>query len=282
MLPPTFTSFDGTSIRCWAAAPTSVRPAAKILLVHGRGTHSDSLPYRNLREYLTGRGFAAYGFDLRGHGRSGGRRSFVNQWRDFREDLRLFVKAVEVDGASVPLFLLGMSLGGLIAVNYAVYHPEGIQGLIAAAPALDASGVPAWLRKLNVVLSKVFPTLALKPGLDEAWLTRDQQALQEFVRDPLRQEKMTLRLGSETIAAISGTLERLPLLKLPLLVLHGSADAIVPPVAGERLYQLSGSADKEYLVYEGAYHVLFMETNREQVFEDISRWVMKRLGPTCG
>jgi hypothetical protein len=91
---------------------------------------------------------------------------------------------------------------------------------------------------------------------------------------------MTLRLATEATAAMAETLERLPLLKVPLLVMHGSADVIVPPMAGQRLDQLAGSADKEHYVYEGAYHILSMEINREQVFEDISTWVTKRLGPT--
>lgn len=277
MLSHTFKSFDGTTIRCWTAMPSSARPAAKILLVHGLGTHSACLHFRYLRDYLTGMGFAVYGFDLRGYGQSGGRRAFVNEWRDFREDLRLFVEMVERDGESVPLFLLGVSLGGLIAVNYAVHHPAGIRGVITIAAALDASGVPAWLRKLSAVLAKIAPGLRLMPGLDETRLTRDQDAQREFNSDPLRQRKITVRLASETTAAMAETLEKLPSLKVPLLVMHGSADVIVPPVAGQLLYRLAGSTDKEHNVYEGAYHVLSMEINRERVFEDIGRWVIKRM-----
>ncbi len=244
MFPPAFGSFDGTRIRCWAAMPSSVRPTAKILLVHGLGTHSESLHFCYLRDYLTGVGFAVYGFDLRGYGQSSGRRAFVSSWRDYREDLRVFVEMVGRDGGNAPLFLLGVSLGGLIAVNYAVHHPEEIRGLITAAAALDASGVPAWLRQLSAVLAKIAPTLRLKPGLDVMRLTRDGDAQRAFISDPLRQERLTLRLASEMKTAMAQTLERLPLLKLPLLVLHGLADVIVPPVAGQRLHQLAGSADK--------------------------------------
>ena len=278
MLPSTFASFDGTPIRCWVAMPSSAQPTAKILLVHGLGTHSESLHFRYLRDALTRKGFAVYGFDLRGYGQSGGRRAFVNHWRDFREDLRLFVELVGRDGDSAPLFLLGVSLGGLIAVNYAIHHPEGIHGLITAAAALDASGVPTWLRTLSGVLSKIAPKLQLKPELDVTRLTRDGDAQRAFLGDPLRQETLTLRLASETRAAMAQTLEWLPVLDLPLLVLHGSADVIVPPVAGKRLHRLAGSADKERYVYDGAYHILSMEINREEVFEDISAWITKRLG----
>jgi alpha-beta hydrolase superfamily lysophospholipase len=277
MLPPTFDSFDGTTIRCWAATTSSPRRSAKILLVHGLGTHSECLHFRYLRDYLTGMGFAVYGFDLRGYGQSGGRRAYINDWRDFREDFRLFVGMIERDGESAPLFLLGVSLGGLIAANYATHHPTGIQGVITIAAALDASGVPRWLRKLSAVLAKIAPGLRLTPGLDETRLTRDQDAQREFYSDPLRQRKMTLRLATETTAAIAQTLEMLFLLKLPLLVMHGSADVIVPPVAGQSLHQLAGSADKEHRVYEGAYHILSMEINRGQVFADISAWIRKRL-----
>src|SRR5688572_28185275 len=220
MFPTTFTSFDGTPIRCWAAAPSSLPAAAKVLLVHGLGAHSESLNLRYLRDHLLAEGFAVYGFDLRGYGRSGGRRAYVDRWEDFREDLRRFVDIVARDGRA-PLFVLGVSLGGLIAVNYTLHHSAGIRGLIADAPALDASGVPAWLRRLAAVLSKVAPRLRLEPRLDLARLTRDEEAQRSFNSDPLRQTKMTLRLATEITAAMAETLERLPQLALPLLVLHG-------------------------------------------------------------
>jgi alpha-beta hydrolase superfamily lysophospholipase len=276
MLASAFTSTDGTKLRCWDAAPPVGAPAAKIILVHGLGTHSQSLHFGYLRDHLTSQGFAVYGFDLRGYGRSEGRRAYVNHWVDFREDLRLFVEVVRQDGASAPLFLLGVSLGGLIVVNYAIHHPENIHGLIAMAPALDSSGVPASRRILLRGLSKIAPQLALKPGLDSTLLTRDRKALEIFFSDPLWQTKVTLRLASETIAAMTETIRMLPALKLPLLVLHGSADAIIPPVAGRRLHQLAGSADKELRIYDGAYHILSMETNRAEIFNDISAWIAKR------
>jgi alpha-beta hydrolase superfamily lysophospholipase len=276
MLPHRFQSFDGTSIHWWSALPSSVKPSAKVLLVHGLGTHSDSLHFRNLRKYLNDRGLAVYGFDLRGYGKSGGRRAFVNHWRDFREDMRLFVEVVRRDEADLPLFVLGVSMGGLIAVNYALHYPEGLRGLIALAPALDTSGVPSWRRWLLRGLSKLTPKKALRTGLDVTRLTRDLKAGREFLSDPLWQPKVTVRLASEIAAGIDETLPRLPVLKMPLLVLHGSADVVVPPVAGECLYRLAGSADKKHHVYEGAYHVLTMEINREQVFDDISLWIAER------
>lgn len=114
MLAPAFISSDGTKLDCWAAAPPSGAPVAKIILMHGLGTHSRSLHFGYLRDHLTSRGCAVYGFDLRGYGRSEGRRAYINRWRDFREDVRLFVDLVQRDGASAPLFLLGVSLGGLV------------------------------------------------------------------------------------------------------------------------------------------------------------------------
>ena len=279
MLPPTFHSFDGTPIYCWAAPPVSGLPSAKFVIVHGFGTHSESLHFCFLRDHLTGRGFAVYGFDLRGFGRSGGRRAYVHRWQDFRDDLHRFVKTVEQDSSPAPLFILGVSLGGLIAVNFALHHPEGIRGVIAMSPAFDVSGVPAWRRMLLRALSKTLPTLALKTGLDVNRLARDQEAQRAFLNDPLRQKKMTLRLASETIAAMAETAELLPNLNLPLLVLHGSADVIIPPVAGKRLHELAGSADKELRLFDGAFHILNMEPNREEVFDYISSWITMRRGP---
>jgi alpha-beta hydrolase superfamily lysophospholipase len=158
--------------------------------------------------------------------------------------------------------------------------PDGIQGVIAMSPALDASGVPAWRRILLRGLANILPKLALKPGLDVTRLTRDQEAQRAFLSDPLLQTKMTLRLASETIAAMAETAELLPHLKPALLVLHGSADVIIPPVAGKRLHDLAGCADKEFRLFEGAFHILSMETNREEVFDCINSWIAWRLTPT--
>jgi len=282
MLVRHFTAFDGTPIHCWAALPASVPPSAKIVLVHGFGTHGDSLHFHYLRDHLTGSNFAVYSFDLRGFGRSGGRRAYIAHWRHFRDDLRLFVNAAENDGETAPVFVLGVSLGGLIAVNYALHNPDGIRGVIAMSPALDASSVPAWRRLLLRALSNIFPTLALKTGLDVARLTRDQKAQAAFRSDPLLQTRMTLRLASETIAAMVETTAMLPHLKPALLVLHGSADVIIPPVAGKRLHELAGCSDKEFHAFEGAYHILNMETNRGEVFDCITAWISLRLGPPIG
>jgi alpha-beta hydrolase superfamily lysophospholipase len=274
-----FDSSDGTAIHCWAALPASSPPRAKIILVHGFGTHSDSLHFRYLRDHLTGGGFAVYGFDLRGFGRSGGRRAYIHRWQKFRDDLQLFINAVEKDGTPAPLFVLGVSLGGLIVVNYALQNPDGIQGVIAMSPALDASGVPAWRRALLRALSNIFPALALNTGLDVTRLTRDAEVQREFLSDPLRQTKMTLRLASQTIAAMAETTAMLPQLKPALLVLHGSADVIIPPVGGKRLYELAGCFDKDFQLFEGAFHILNMETNRQEVFDRIGSWITARCGP---
>jgi alpha-beta hydrolase superfamily lysophospholipase len=147
------------------------------------------------------------------------------------------------------------------------------------SPALDASGVPAWRRILLRGLANILPKLALKTGLDVTRLTRDKEAQRAFLSDPLLQRKITLRLASETIAGMAESTKMLPHLKPALLVLHGSADVIIPPVAGKRLHELAGCFDKEFRLFEGAFHILNMETNRAQVFDCISSWIAQRLGP---
>jgi acylglycerol lipase len=272
-----FRSFDNTLIHCWSVVPDSGPPNAKIILVHGFGTHSEALHFLYLRDYLIGKRFAVYGLDLRGFGRSGGRRAYVRRWQDFRRDLALFVQAVEQDGPASPLFVLGVSLGGLIVVNYALHHPEGIQGVIAMSPAFDVSRVPAWRRMLLRMLAHISPRLALKTGLDVSRLARDEEAQREFLSDPFWQTRMTLRLASQSMAAMVETAELLPYLGLPLLVLHGSADVIIPPEGGRRLCELAGSTDKEFRLIDGGFHILNLEPKREEVFDYIGGWIASRL-----
>ena len=270
----TFAGADGVSLfrQVWRPAGPS---RAVLLNIHGLGDHSGLYP--TLVERCTSRGITVHAMDLRGNGRSGGQRAYVERWEHYREDLARFVALVRDEEAGLPLFLLGNSLGGLIALDYALHHPEGLRGVIAASPPLGRLSVPAPLLALGRVLSRVWPRFSIRTGMDLSGLARDPAVVQTVLADPLFHRVGTARLSTEVVAAIARVHAAAPSFPLPLLVLHGSADRMVPPEGSRAFVAHVGHPDRELREYAGAYHVLFADLDHERVLTDVEQWIEARL-----
>jgi alpha-beta hydrolase superfamily lysophospholipase len=215
--------------------------------------------------------------DLRGNGRSGGQRAYIERWEEFREDLHRFVRLVREEEAGRPLFLLGNSLGGLIVLEYALLHPDGLRGVIAASPPLGRLAVPAPLLALGRVLSRVWPRFSIRTGMDLSGLARDPEVVQTVLADPLFHRVGTARLSTEVVAAIARVQAAAPAFPLPLLVLHGSDDRMVPPEGSREFVTRVGHPDHELREYVGAFHVLFADLDHERVLTDLERWIVAHL-----
>ncbi len=270
----TFTGAGGVSLfrQVWRPAGPS---RAVLLNIHGLGDHSGLYPA--LVEHFTARGVTVHAMDLRGNGRSGGQRAYIERWEEYREDLGRFVALVREEEAGRPLFLLGNSLGGLIVLDYALHHPEGLRGVIAASPPLGRLGVPAPLLALGRVLSLVWPRFSIRTGMDLSGLARDPVVVQTVLADPLFHRVGTARLSTEVVAAIARVQAAAPAFPLPLLVLHGSADRMVPPEGSRAFVARVGHPDRELREYAGAYHVLFADLDHQRVLTDVERWIEARL-----
>jgi alpha-beta hydrolase superfamily lysophospholipase len=271
----TMTTKDGLELRIRADDPASA-PRGRIVLVHGIGDQVDGVPYVTAAAALTARGFSVRRLELRGHGLSGGRRVYVDAWKDFRDDLGAFVDLVAAEFPSLPVFLAGISMGGLIVTNYAAHRPEGLRGVIALAPALGETGGSRFLLALLPVLSRLAPALPINPNLDLARLTRDPDLQRVYVSDPLYQTHVTPRIAAELLGAVADTRARAPEFGVPLLVLHGTADTLTSPAGSREFVERAGVDDKTYRSYEGAFHNLFVETNREEVYDDMAAWMRAR------
>jgi alpha-beta hydrolase superfamily lysophospholipase len=248
---------------------------AVLINIHGLGDHSGLYP--TLVEYCRSRGITVHAMDLRGNGRSGGQRAYIERWEEFREDLRRFVGLVREEEADRPLFLLGNSLGGLIVLEYALLHPDGLRGVIAASPPLGRLGVPAPLLMLGRVLSRVWPRFSIRTGLDLSGLARNPEVVQTVLADPLFHRVGTARLSTEVVAAIARVQAAAPGFPLPLLVLHGSDDRMVPPEGSREFVARVGHPDHELREYAGAFHVLFADLDHERVLTDVERWIVAHL-----
>jgi acylglycerol lipase len=243
--------------------------------VHGLGDHSGLYPA--VGEYFTARGFAVHAPDLRGNGLSPGQRGYITRWDVFREDLRRFLELVRSEEPGLPLFVLGNSLGGLIVLEYAVRYPEGLQGVIAAAPPLGTLGIPAPLLLLGKVMSHIAPRFGMRTGMDLRGLARDPAVVDAVLADPHFHRWGTARLSVEVARAVERVQEGAARFPLPVLLLHGGADRMVLPDGTRAFMAKLGQPDRTLIEYPDGFHALFADQGGERVLADVQRWIEAHL-----
>jgi alpha-beta hydrolase superfamily lysophospholipase len=256
--------------RHWPAADAR----ATLVALHGLGDHSGLYPM--LGEALTARGIEVFQPDLRGNGRSGGQRGYIEGWADLRADLAALVSQVRAEGRTPPLFVLGMSLGGLVALDYALQYPEGLRGVIAMSPPLGELGVPAALLALGRVLSRVWPRFSLETGMDLSGLSRDPTVVARILADPLFHRRGTARLSTEVTRTIDRLQRAAAEFPVPVLVQHGTADRMVLPEGSRQFVAHVGHPDHRLIEYDGAYHALLADLDGERVLADLGDWILQR------
>lgn len=270
-----FTAHDGLELYCQAWRPDG-RAKASLTIIHGIGEHSGR--FMNLVHPLVSHGYAVYGFDARGHGHSPGRRGHVNSFAEFRYDVNVFLEqVVAVEDSDIPKFVLGRSLGGLIALDTVLHQNRGLAGVIVSSPALDAGGISPALMFIARLLSKLWPTLSFKTGLDVTGISRDPAVVDAYRTDPMVHGKGTPRLATESTAAMEWCLQHGHELQIPILVLNGSADRITSPIASGQFFDRVVYEDKTRRVYDGGYHESLNDLQHALVAHEIESWMEARL-----
>ncbi|MFI5254025.1 MAG: alpha/beta hydrolase [Candidatus Limnocylindrales bacterium] len=277
----TFQGAGGLRLVARRGAPRAPAvPRGAVALVHGFGEHSGR--YEAAVAALTTRGFAVHAFDLRGHGRSPGRRGHIDAWADYRGDLAAFLEHVRTqEAARTPLFLYGHSLGGAIALDYGLRDPDGLAGVVASSPSLVPTGVRSpGLEALGRALSRVYPTFSIKMPLETAAISRSPEILAANRADPLNHRRITARAATVTLRALEWTRAHAGEWRLPLLVIHGGADRIIDP-EGSRAFvaaaRAAGPADVELRIYEGGYHEPHNDLEAPKVMSDVADWLERHL-----
>lgn len=272
----TFAGAGGLPLYYQAWLPPNQRHRAVLVNLHGLGDHSGLYP--NLARHFPGRGIALYSYDMRGNGQSPGQRAYLRAWQEYRGDLHAFLGRVREWEGDLPLFALGNSLGGLVVLEHALHHPDGLAGVIAAAPPLGNVGVPPVLMALGRVFSRILPRFSLSVGMDLTGLAKDPAVVEAVLADPFFHRRGTARLSTEVTAAIARVQDGAPDFSVPLLVLHGSDDRMVPPDGSRRFFAKVRYPDREFREYPGAYHCLFADVNHEEVLRDLEQWIEERIG----
>ena len=249
---------------------------AVLVIAHGIGEHGGR--YAQLADYFTKRNLAVWACDYRGHGKSDGKRGHVDNFDDYLADLGQMIRIAKDHSPGVKTFLLGHSLGGLIATFYAEKHPSDLDGLIASGPALrekmKISPVTAFMGR---TFSRIMPTFTTGTGLDPNLLSHDKEVVKKYVEDPLVHKVATARWFTEYRRAQEETMRLADEFTLPCLIIQGGADGIIDPTVATELYKRIKGSDKALKVYDGFYHESLNEIGKESVLADIDNWLSARI-----
>jgi acylglycerol lipase len=249
-----------------------VEVRAVMVLAHGLAEHSSR--YEELASRLTAQGLAIVALDHVGHGQSPGVRALIESFDGLVADVTQCIRAARARHPGRPLHLLGHSLGGAVALLAALDHPELVDGLVLSAPAV---GVDPGISALRLMLGRLLSVLAPSVGiltLPAAAISRDPVTVRTYENDPLvYRGAIPARTVVELLGAMQRIRQRAPELRVPTLVLHGTADALVPLEFARPVYERLGSPDLTIKLYEGCYHELFNEPERERVYADLGAWL---------
>ena len=251
------------------------REKGALCVAHGLGEHSGR--YDNLVNKLLPMGWALFALDHRGHGKSQGNRGHVDSFSQYTDDLDAFIDLIKTK-TQAPLFLFGHSLGGLIALSYALSYPQKIKGIVSSAAALKiAVEVPKWKTTLGNFMSNLWPTLSMNNEIDPYMLSHDADVVDAYKNDPLVHPKVTARWYTEFVAQIDWAHKNAHKLVVPCLILQGTGDKLVHPDGSREFFEKIQIGDKTFKSYEGLYHELINELRKDEPLNDIAIWLDEHL-----
>jgi len=249
-------------------------PRMVVVLSHGLGEHLGR--YEWLAARLLETDCAVYAVDHRGHGRSGGPApANIDRFDYVVSDLGTFTGRAQREHPGVPMVLFGHSMGGLIALDCALRNPHGLVGLVLSAPALAAAeAVPPMKLAIAKLMSRIAPNVGALE-LEAAAVSRDPAVVRAYEQDPLVfHGSVPSRTAVELLDAMDSVAARADQLRLRVLAQHGTADRLVPLAGVQPVYQRLGPQRLRTLrIYEGLYHEIYNEPEREAVLADLLSWI---------
>ena len=272
-----YTSFDGIKLSGYLWEPKE-RPKAVINLVHGYSEYSERYDYWAMK--FAEKGFVVHAIDYRGHGKSDGRRGHVNKFDDFLNDIDVLVKESKKLYPDLPQFIYGQSLGGNSVTNYILKRDNDFKGAILSSPWYKLSFDPTAIMLFFArIMKRVYPKFTQNTNLDVKALTHDKKLVDAYIADPLIHGKMSARMFSEIYTAGRWVLDKADKINFPVLIQHGNDDNITSYKASKEFADKAKELKKDvtYKVWEGLYHELHNELEKEKVFEFVLKWLEEKL-----
>jgi len=265
----TFAGIGGLRI-FWQAWLTPGAPRAVVVIAHGAGEHSGR--YVHVVDRLTREGYAVYALDHRGHGHSAGPRALIDRMDNAVTDLDTLALIARAEHPGIPVILLGHSMGGTVALRYAMAHEDRLDALALSAP-LAAIEAPAPVRIAAKLLSRLAPRLPMI-AVDASLVSRDRAVVQDYNDDPLvHHGKLPVRTVVELATAVESFPAGVAGITVPTLIMYGTADGLCPPEGSVMVGERIGAADRTVKSYPGLYHEILNEPEQEQVMDDLCRWL---------
>jgi acylglycerol lipase len=246
-----------------------------VVIVHGFNSHSGY--YSWVAEQMLTLGLAVYALDLRGRGKSDGERFYVDSFADYASDVASFVTLAKSREPGLPVYLLGHSAGGVVSCVYTLDHQAELAGLICESFAFQIPA-PDFVLAVLKGLSHLAPHAHVLPLKNEDF-SRNPEVVAAMNADPLiAHETQPTKTVAEMVRADERLKKEFPRISLPLLILHGTLDKATKPSGSQLFYDSAGSTDKTLKLYEGHFHDLLNDLDKELVMKDVLGWLAARLG----
>ena len=273
ILEGTITTSDGIDLytRDWLIE----NPKASLVFVHGFGEHVNR--YNHVAKFFNQNGISCYGYDRRGHGNSGGKKGHTPSHEALLDEIDLIIDKAKKSNPTLPLVLYGHSQGGHLALFHLIKRKSEVDVSIITSPWIQLGfQPPAWKVGIGRVLSKIVPTLGMPNELNHSDLSRDQAIVSKYATDPLNIYQITAGCGAIMLDAADWLNEYSGELPIPVMINHGTADKVISPIATQAFVKRV-KGDITLKMWDGAYHELHNETNKEAVIQEILEWLKGKI-----
>ncbi|MEA3286542.1 MAG: alpha/beta hydrolase [Candidatus Marinimicrobia bacterium] len=243
-----------------------------VIITHGVAEHSGR--YAHVAQSLVEGGYTVVGFDLRGHGKSSGKRNYINSFQDHLNDLGTVIIRTKASFPKLPIFLFGHSMGGGIVTLFTIERHPAAKGILLSGPSVKVSDdISPLLQKISGLISAILPKLPVIT-LESADISKDPKVVENYDNDPLNYRGGILaRTGAEILKATKTITARASEISLPILIMHGTADRLADMSGSKMLYENVASEDKTLKLYDGLYHEILNEPEQDQVIADMLNWL---------
>lgn len=271
----TFLTMDNNKLftRSWA----SEDPVGNFVIIHGFGTHSGR--YQQLASDLNSNNISCYSFDLRGHGKSPGQRGYIKDFNQYYDDINTFINQIPKSKKDIPMFLFGHSLGGLLAFRFMQISPSApVNGVILSSPLFGIGVEIPPIKRMAAPLLKTFlPKLTLNNEIDPNFISHDPLIVKRYIEDPMVHDRVSGTYFYYLLDEMGKGLQKAPLWKCPILIQYAGDDKIASPSATEKVCSVISPKFITQKKYDGFYHEIFNEVERDRPVKDLIQWIKQKL-----